>query len=158
MAADIYALGAILYEALTGQPPHKGDSVIETLRKVIEDEPKSPRSLNRRVDRTLQLICMKCLNKDPNRRYTSAAALADDLESWLAGEKVSVRAPSISSTIGDLVLSNLRSALGAAVIGIIAGNCAGYCLAYLATNGNTLKTRRQLSMRPSANSRRRVCH
>lgn len=138
-AVDIYAIGAILYEAMTGRPPHKGSTVIETLRKVVEEEPALPRSLNGKINRTLQLICMKCLRKDPNQRYESAAALAQDLENWLAGESVSVRPPSWTSTLGEIIMLNLRSALGAAFIGIVAGWCAGYCLANLSISNNVLQ-------------------
>gem|GEM_PF-1770607 len=131
-AADIYAIGAVLYEALAGQPPHSGESPMAILMKVINDEPTPPRELNSKINRTLELICMKCLERDPNNRYSSAGALADDLESWLAGAPVSVRPPSISRVISDTLRTYLRSAFGAAGLGIIIGLVAG--LGMLATS------------------------
>ncbi|MCA9197939.1 MAG: serine/threonine protein kinase [Planctomycetales bacterium] len=127
-AADIYAIGAILYEALTGRPPHKADSPVETLMQVMEGKIKRPRERNPRVHKTLDLICMKCLEREPSQRYTSAAALADDLRSWLEGTPVSVRPRSFTSTVGEVLLCNLRSAVGAAIVGMISGLLFAYCL------------------------------
>ena len=87
-ASDIYSLGVILYEALTGQLPNKGANVMETLVRVMESDPEVPRYLNRDIPRELESICLRCLDKDPALRYESADALADDLDRFLKGDPV----------------------------------------------------------------------
>jgi eukaryotic-like serine/threonine-protein kinase len=87
-ATDVYALGAILYECLTGQVPFKGDSTVDTLLLVLEQVPQRPRYLNRTIDAALEAICLKCLEKEPAQRYPSALALAEDLAAYQHGESV----------------------------------------------------------------------
>jgi eukaryotic-like serine/threonine-protein kinase len=138
-AADIYSIGAILYEALTGRPPHKADSPVETMMRVLDADIVRPRELDRGVDTILELICLKCLEKDPDRRYSSSAALAEDLENWADGNPVSVRPPSIGSALTLALVANARSVLGAGIVGILAGLLFAFCLSRMHHDGSIVE-------------------
>src|SRR5438045_1649578 len=108
---DVYGLGAVLYQLLTGQPPFAGGATYETIKLLLETEPRQPRLLNPKIDRDLSTICLKCLEKDPKRRYPSALALAEDLEHWLRHEPIRARHTGIFTRGKKWVRRNPTAAL-----------------------------------------------
>src|SRR6478672_8962365 len=111
---DVYGLGAVLYQLLTGHPPFAGGTTYETIKLLEDTEPRSPRLWNPKIDRDLSTICLKCLEKDPKRRYSSALALAEDLEHWVKHEPILARRTGIFSRGKKWVQRNPTSALLAA--------------------------------------------
>src|SRR5262249_10889947 len=89
--ADVYALGAILYELTTGRRPFDGDTSLETIQQVLTQEPKRPRQIEARIPRDLETICLKCLAKDAKQRYGTAAELATELRAFLDGRPITAR-------------------------------------------------------------------
>jgi TolB-like protein/Tfp pilus assembly protein PilF/predicted Ser/Thr protein kinase len=113
-ATDVYGLGAVFYQLLTGQPPFAGGATYETIKLLLDTEPKQPRLINPKIDRDLSTICLKCLEKDPKRRYPSAPALAEDLERWLKHEPIQARHNGVFTRGRKWVQRNPTSALLAA--------------------------------------------
>src|SRR5262245_56960641 len=122
-ATDVYGLGTVLYALLTGRPPFSGGSAAEILHHVLDDEPRRPRDRDPRVDRDLEVICLKCLSKEPADRYASARELAEDLERWLDGRPILARPASrVERAVKWVRRHKLIAALSAAaVIGAILG-------------------------------------
>ncbi|HEY1769588.1 MAG TPA: protein kinase [Chthoniobacterales bacterium] len=123
-ATDVYGLGAVFYHLLTGHPPFAGGTTYETIRLVLETEPRNPKLWNAKVNRDLTTICLKCLEKDPLRRYPSALALAEDLERWLGHEPIRARHAGVFYRSGKWIRRNPTRvgllSLGAALSGAVA--------------------------------------
>jgi len=119
-ATDVYGLGAVFYQLLTGHPPFAGGTTFETVRLVLDTEPRKPRLLSPKIDRDLNTICLKCLEKDPKRRYASALALAEDLERWLKHEPIRARRTGIFTRGKKWLRRNPSIAVMAAMLLVLA--------------------------------------
>ena len=128
VAADVYAMGAILYWLVTGRAPVTGESAIDIVRKTIDQEPESMRSLRTDADRDLNLICLKALQKDPSERYASADELAADLKAWIAGEPLSVKPPTLLTTTRRWMQKNFRGVAVGLATGTVCGLWIGWTL------------------------------
>ncbi|MGB9475253.1 MAG: protein kinase [Candidatus Udaeobacter sp.] len=124
---DVYGLGAVLYQLVTGQPPFAGGTTYETIKLLLDTEPRQPRLLNPKLDRDLSTICLKCIEKDPKRRYSSALALAEDLERWVRHEPILARRIGIFTRGKKWVRRNPTSALLAASLVALAA-AAGWII------------------------------
>ena len=126
-ATDVYGLGAVFYQLLTGHPPFAGGTTYETIKLLLDTDPRQPRLWNSKIDRDLSTICLKCLEKDPKRRYRSALALAEDLERWLKHEPILARHTGILARGKKWVRRNPTSALLAASLVALAA-AAGWII------------------------------
>ncbi len=145
-ATDVYGLGAVLYALLAGKAPFEGDSVVDLLRAVKEQPPKPPSRSNARVPRDLETICLKCLEKDPRRRYSTSQALADDLHNWLDHRPIAARR--VGPVERAWLWSRRRPALAGLLAALVLALAGATCLsiAYARQQADRARSERLLRM------------
>ena len=136
-AADVYALGATLYAMIVGRPPFQAASAMDTVIQVINDDPVPPRRLNPALDRDIETICLRCLEKEPARRYASASALGEDLRRYLAGE------PILARPVGRAERAWRWCRRNPAVAGLVASLAAALLFGFIGITWGWLEARRQ---------------
>jgi WD40 repeat protein/tRNA A-37 threonylcarbamoyl transferase component Bud32 len=145
-AADTYSLGAILFELLTGRPPFRGATPTETVRQVLEQAPTRPRALRPELPVDVQVICLKCLEKDPTQRYASAEAVADDLERFLRGEPIQARPAGPAERLRRWARRNPPLAILSAIVALLLVLLAlGLTLAIIQLNAGLEESRQLLA-------------
>ncbi|MEM6468974.1 MAG: serine/threonine-protein kinase, partial [Planctomycetota bacterium] len=140
-AADVYSLGAILYELLVGHAPYRGDTGVNILVQVIDGPPPPPSRPNPTVDRDLELVCLKAMERNPEDRYSSAQQFAEDLQCWLSGSAMSVKPPTIRALVSNWVKQNQRLtyAVFALIMGIMV--CAPIVISFFSENAASIYDR-----------------
>jgi hypothetical protein len=149
-ASDVYSLGAVLYELLTGRPPFGAATVADALLLVLEQEPKPPRSLNDRIPRDLEASCLKAMAKEPSRRYATAGELAADLRRWLSGK------PIVARPVGRLERSWRWARRHPSAAGLVVAVCVGALALVAAGVGFAYNARLQRANRDEAVARQQA--
>jgi tetratricopeptide (TPR) repeat protein len=140
--ADVYSIGAVLYHCLSGRPPFEASSVAATLNRVLHDEAVRPRKLRREIPRDLETIVLKCLEKDPDRRYATAAALAEDLAAFLAGRQIAARPPTIRYVLGLAIRRHRALAATIALAAVVLVAATAYFIERLRVERDRLRIER----------------